>query len=85
MEYEPRDNYRDAKALGEVVLADFTALINSLYPEGTPPSPLEREPMNHEAFVHRRAAVYIGRQEYFDRLKSRLRDPNFHTIPARRS
>ncbi|HQZ66358.1 MAG TPA: DUF4062 domain-containing protein, partial [Planctomycetaceae bacterium] len=72
LKYEPRENYRDAKSLGEQVLTDFTALINSLYPEGTQPSPLERERMDHEAFARSRAGVYIGRQEYFDRLNAHV-------------
>ena len=72
LKYEPRENYRDAKALGEQVLADFTALIDSLYPEGTQPSPLDRERMDHEAFARSRAGVYIGRQEYFDRLDAHV-------------
>ncbi len=64
----PSENYRDAKALGEHVLADFTALINRLYPLGQQPSPLAQEQMDHEAFARSRASVYIGRQEYFDRI-----------------
>jgi len=72
LKYEPRGNYPDAKSLGERVLADFTALINSLYPEGTQPSPLDRERMDHEAFARSRAGVYIGRQEYFDRLDAHV-------------
>ena len=72
LKYEPRENYQDAKALGEQVLADFTVLIDSLYPEGEQPSPLERERMDHEAFARSRASVYIGRQEYFDRLDAHV-------------
>ena len=68
MAHEPRENYSDAKALGAQVLSAFTALIDNLYPEGEQPSPLERERTAHEAFARSRASVYIGRQEYFDRL-----------------
>ena len=39
----------DAKSLGERVLADFTALIDMLYPQGQEPSPLQRERMDHDA------------------------------------
>lgn len=65
---EPRENYADAKALGERVLADFTELIDSQFPEGEQPSPLERERQDHEAFARSRAGIYIGRQTYFNRL-----------------
>ena len=70
--YEPRENYGDAKALGELVLSDFTALIDTLYPQGEQPTPLERERMDHEAFARSRASVYIGRQEYFDQLDAHV-------------
>ena len=70
--YEPRENYGDTKALGELVLSDFTALIDTLYPQGEQPTPLERERMDHEAVARSRASVYIGRQEYFDRLDAHV-------------
>ena len=70
LKHAPRENYRDAKALGELVLADLTALIDTLYPKAGQPTPLERERMDHEAFARSRAGVYIGRQEYFDRLSA---------------
>ena len=72
LKYEPRENYPDAKSLGERVLADFTALIDALYPQGQEPSPLQRERMDHDAFARSRAGVYIGRQEYFDRLDAHV-------------
>ena len=34
LKYEPRENYPDAQSLGERVLADFTVLIDTLYPKG---------------------------------------------------
>jgi nephrocystin-3 len=72
LKYEPREDYENAKDLGARVLADFTALIDTLYPEGEQSSPLERERMDHEAVARSRAKVYIGRQEYFDRLDSHV-------------
>src|SRR5207302_2014913 len=62
------EDYADPAALGQLVLADFTALINRLYPEDSQPSPLDREAMDQEAFAASRARVYIRRQEYFDHL-----------------
>jgi tetratricopeptide (TPR) repeat protein len=65
-----RENYADPKALGELVLKDFTELISGLFPENEIPDPLDREAFNHEAFAQSREKVYIGRPEYFERLDS---------------
>lgn len=65
-----RENYPDSKALGELVLADLTKVINEIWPEGSRPDPLDREAMDHEAYAQSREHVYIGRQEYFDRLNT---------------
>ncbi|MGA9130784.1 MAG: AAA family ATPase, partial [Candidatus Sulfotelmatobacter sp.] len=63
-----RENYPDPKALGKLVLADLTKVINDNWPEGSQPDPLDRDAMDHEAYAQSRERVYIGRQEYFDRL-----------------
>ena len=65
-----RENYPNPKALGELVLADLTKVINDTWPEGSQPDPLDREAMDHEAYAQSRERVYIGRQEYFDRLNA---------------
>jgi hypothetical protein len=62
------ENYPDPRALGELVQADLTAVIDHLYPAGSEPDPLAREAAEHQAFARSRAGVYIGRQEYFDHL-----------------
>jgi nephrocystin-3 len=62
-----RENYRDPEELGRWVLEDFTALIDGLFPD-VPLDPLDRDAVDHDAFAASRAKVYIGRQEYFDRL-----------------
>lgn len=63
-----RENYPDPKALGELVLTDLTRVINELFPEGSQPDSLDREAIDHEAYAQSRERVYVGRQEYFDRL-----------------
>jgi tetratricopeptide (TPR) repeat protein len=63
-----RENYRSAQALGEFVLADFTRLIDRLFPEAAPPNPLDREAALHEAFAESRTSIYIGHRELLDRL-----------------
>ncbi|HZZ43486.1 MAG TPA: DUF4062 domain-containing protein [Tepidisphaeraceae bacterium] len=63
-----RENYYDPRALGELVLDDLRKVIDDLFPEGSQPDPLDREAMDHESYAQSRERVYIGRQEYFDRL-----------------
>ncbi len=71
--YEVHENYPNPQALGELVLRDFTAIIDRLYPPGSDPDPLDREALDHEAFAQSRARVYIGRQSYYDRLDDHAR------------
>ncbi len=68
-----REDYRDPIELGQLVLSDLTAVIDRLYPPGSQPDPLARDAAEHEAFARKRARVYIGRQEYFDRLDAHAR------------
>ncbi|MCX5770834.1 MAG: DUF4062 domain-containing protein, partial [Candidatus Hydrogenedentes bacterium] len=63
-----RENYPDPKGLGELVRRDICRVIDTLFPEGSQPDPLDREAMDHEAYAQSRGRVYIGRQEYYDRL-----------------
>ncbi len=67
-----REDYQDPQQLGEWILEDFTRLIDEHYPAGEQPEDLDREAAGHEAFAHSRADVYIGRQEYFDRLDAHV-------------
>jgi nephrocystin-3 len=62
------EDYRNPAALGDLVLADLTAVIDQLFPEGSQPDPLDREAMDHEAYAQSRERVYIGRPEYFAKL-----------------
>jgi len=43
-----REAYADPRTLGQLVLEDFTALIERLFPEGSLPDPLDREAAEHE-------------------------------------
>ena len=63
-----RDGYRNPEVVGRAIRRDLTRVINRLWPEGSQPDPLDREAMDHEAYAQSRERVYIGRQEYFDRL-----------------
>jgi tetratricopeptide (TPR) repeat protein len=68
-----RDGYRNPRVLGRAVRRDLTRVINRLFPQGSQPDPLDREAAEHEAFAQSRARVYIGRQEYCDRLDEHAR------------
>jgi len=73
-QYPQTETYPDAKKFGELVLRDLTQVINRLYPEGSKPGPLEREAADHEAFAEAKSRVYIGRDEYFQRLDEYVQD-----------
>jgi len=75
-----RENYPGPKELGELVLADLTKVINENWPEGSQPDPLDREAMDHEAYAQSRERVYIGRQEYFDRLDTHAAASDSHPL-----
>jgi tetratricopeptide (TPR) repeat protein len=63
-----RENYASPEALGPLVLADLTTVIDRLFPEGSEPDSLTREALDHAAYARSRARVYIGRPESFARL-----------------
>ncbi len=63
-----REGFSDPKALGELVLADLGKIIDDNWSEGSQAEPLDRDAMDHAAYAQTRERVYIGRQEYFDRL-----------------
>jgi len=63
-----REGYRDPVALGDLVFEDLAALVDSLFPVGSAPGPLEREAAEHEMFARSRTGVYVGGEAYFVRL-----------------
>ena len=62
------ENYPNPKALGDFIYKDLEGVVNTLYPKGSEPAPLDRDAMDHDAFAQSRAKVYFGRKAYFDRL-----------------
>ena len=68
-----RENYHDPQELGQLVLQDLTKVINRLFPEKEKPDLLDRESLEHGAFAANRTLVYIGRNEYFERLNNHAR------------
>lgn len=76
-----REDYADAEALGQMILADLTRVINQEFPPGSQPTPLERQAAEHESFARsrterqvgeRQVGCYIGRQEYLDRIDAHV-------------
>ena len=60
-------NYPDAETVGRLIFKDLEKVIDAEFPEQQF-SQFERDRLDHEVFAESRAKVYIGRQEYFDRL-----------------
>jgi nephrocystin-3 len=69
-----RERFSDPQTLGEMVLADLWEAITKEFPESGEPNRLDLMVAEHEAFARSRAHVYIGRQEYFDRLNTHAGD-----------
>lgn len=67
-----RENYPNPQELGQLVLEDMTNVINSLYLEDEVIDPLDRLAIDHEVFAQSRSMVYIGMQEYYDRLNAHI-------------
>jgi tetratricopeptide (TPR) repeat protein len=68
-----RERFRSAPELGECILADFTCLIDRLFPPDQAPDPLDREAAMHDAFAANRAGVYVGREDYYACLDAQAR------------
>lgn len=66
-----RPAFAGPRELGELVLADLTQVIDSLFPAGSEPSRLDREAGLHDALARSRAEVYVERPGLFERLDER--------------
>jgi len=70
-----REGYQDQRDLASLVLADLTAAVEAEYPADRVPDAWEREDRDHEVYAKsRRTEFYVGREAYFDRLDSFVRD-----------
>jgi tetratricopeptide (TPR) repeat protein len=63
-----REDYPNPKALGQLVLADFTEVINTLFSDGRVLDPLDREGTEHETFARSRARVYVSAKTFYVNL-----------------
>ena len=66
--YPPRENYPDPQTLGELVLADFTELIDMLYPASETTDPIDREAILHEAYGQSRRLAFVGREDLLGQM-----------------
>lgn len=66
----PVHDYHGPEQLGDQVLADLTALVEGLYPEATPPDPLDRSAHEHAAYAASRFTAFVPRPALTDRLDS---------------
>ena len=70
----PSRDYGDPIALGDQVLADLTALVESLYPDPTPPDPLARAASIQRAYGSSRFGVFVERPRFAARLDELAND-----------
>jgi tetratricopeptide (TPR) repeat protein len=63
-----REDYESPQSLAELVLEDFTALIDRRFPVHAKPSSVERERSVHATFAQSRRRVYVERAEYFAQM-----------------
>lgn len=68
IKYSPREDYPDPEALGELVLFDFTRIIDELYPPHHVPDPLDQEASRHEQYARTRRELYVARPHYYQLL-----------------
>jgi tetratricopeptide (TPR) repeat protein len=64
----PVADYADPVALGDQVRADLVALVERLYPDATPPDPLDRDAADHATHAASRFAGYVERPDLQSRL-----------------
>jgi nephrocystin-3 len=76
LKYPPRENYADPKALGDLIRADFTRIIEELYPPAEVPDPLDQEANRHEEYARSRRDLYIPRPRYFELLDQHVESAN---------
>lgn len=60
--------FTDPEAVAPMILDDLRRVIDSEFPVGSAPDPLDRMAIEHEAFAVGRAKGYVTRQEDFERM-----------------
>ena len=68
----PCKDFINNTELEKEITDDFTKFLDSEFPVGEKPSPLEQSRMDHAAFAITRMRVYIGSDKYFKRLDEHM-------------
>ena len=63
-----KENFKSPQELGEFVLADMQALIDTLFPRQEEFDPMVKETAIHEMYAAKLGRTYIRNQNYFDTL-----------------
>jgi nephrocystin-3 len=63
-----KEGYATPRQLGEMVLEDFTTLIERLFPLEQVPDPLDQESARHEAYARSRRLAFVGRKDLLLRM-----------------
>ncbi len=74
LKYPPRENYADPEVLGELVLADFTVLIEQLFPKEAVPDADEREAEAQEAHARAKRSCYVELPGTLEKLDAHVAD-----------
>ena len=57
-QYHVREDFSDAKELGEMVYSDLSKLINEIFPKDVPEDELERRAIEQETFAFMKSKVF---------------------------
>ncbi|XP_078619476.1 uncharacterized protein LOC144886633 isoform X1 [Branchiostoma floridae x Branchiostoma japonicum] len=60
--------YKETEDACTLIMEDLQRCVDEDFPLGTELTPMQREREHHMAFAEARRRVYIGRQEYFDKI-----------------
>ncbi len=72
LKFAPYENYPNPEVLGDLILRDFTDIINQLYPVTDIPDPLDEEAARHEAYARSRRLAFIGRDDLLKRINNHV-------------
>jgi hypothetical protein len=75
LRHQPREHYPDPAALGALIQADFTAIIEEFYPNTEVPDPLDQEAARQEAYAQSRRLAFVGREELLRQMDAHATAP----------
>ena len=66
--YHLRENFSNAKHLGNLVYEDFSQLIDQLFPKGDLEDELQKKSYEHTVFAMIRSKYFVGREKYLQEI-----------------